>query len=391
MAVYKVPQDVEAEDKFFGPFSFKQFLFIGGAAVCAYLTFIFLTKGIWPLAAVFALPMIIFGFLAFPWSKDQPTELWLAAHIRFLFVRRRRIWDQSGMKELVTITAPKREVHALTDGLSQDEVRNRFNALATVVDSRGWAVKNLVSNSAVAQKDSDRLAEATLPSTEQEEQIVQSTKDVLDEKSNPLAHQFDTMIEESKEKHHKEAIAKIEEARRESAEATKTTPNKQKTQEKAPSLKAHDLDFMNQGQHTPKDPSLASFKNTAVVEPGQKAAAANPVMGMGQPVGSIKEQDEQALLEKVHKQQAQEEAMKKHSHLKTIQPMSAQAQNDDDDQSQTPAPQEPIQNTQASTGAAPVDPAILSLSDNDDLNVETLARQAKKDLPDDDEVVISLH
>jgi hypothetical protein len=28
MAVHKVPQDVEADDKFLGPLSFKQFLFL---------------------------------------------------------------------------------------------------------------------------------------------------------------------------------------------------------------------------------------------------------------------------------------------------------------------------------------------------------------------------
>ena len=28
MAVYRVPQDVEAEDKLLGPFSFKQFVFL---------------------------------------------------------------------------------------------------------------------------------------------------------------------------------------------------------------------------------------------------------------------------------------------------------------------------------------------------------------------------
>jgi hypothetical protein len=28
MAVYKVPQDVEAEDKLIGPFSFRQFIYL---------------------------------------------------------------------------------------------------------------------------------------------------------------------------------------------------------------------------------------------------------------------------------------------------------------------------------------------------------------------------
>jgi hypothetical protein len=42
---------------------------------------------------------------------------------------------------------------------------------------------------------------------------------------------------------------------------------------------------------------------------------------------------------------------------------------------------------------APVNPAIINLANNDDLNIETLARQAnkKQDTLDDGEVVISLH
>jgi len=45
MAVYKVPQDVEADDKFLGPLSFKQFLFAGGALISGYLTFLVVGSG----------------------------------------------------------------------------------------------------------------------------------------------------------------------------------------------------------------------------------------------------------------------------------------------------------------------------------------------------------
>src|SRR6187402_3059875 len=148
MAVHKVPQDVEADDKFLGPLSFKQFLFFGGTIICGYLTFLMLTK-VWPLTIIFLLPTIVFAFLAFPWSKEQPTELWLASRIRFLIMPRKRIWDQAGMKELVTITVPVREAHIYTNGLSQDEVQNRLGALASIVDSRGWAVKNVIASTDV--------------------------------------------------------------------------------------------------------------------------------------------------------------------------------------------------------------------------------------------------
>jgi hypothetical protein len=69
------------------------------------------TKGIWPVAIVFLPFFIFFTALAFPWSKDQPTEIWLASRIRFFLVPHKRIWNQTGMKDLVTITVPKREVH----------------------------------------------------------------------------------------------------------------------------------------------------------------------------------------------------------------------------------------------------------------------------------------
>lgn len=384
MAVYKVPQDVEAEDKFLGPLSFKQFLFFGGAAICAYITFLTITKGVWFLSFVFALPMAGFGFLAFPWSKDQPTEIWLAARIRFMFVKRKRIWDQSGLKELVTITAPKHEVHALTDGLTQDEVRTRFNALASVIDSRGWAVKNL--QVADVNRSSDRLVGVDTSTLTNEELIVQQTTDIMDESSNPLAQQFDTMINESKHKHHNDTLKMIEEARQSSSasespshDTTLSLPPQTPTSPRQKKVKRDDMWFLNeQQQQTPIDPNLASFKTTEVVKPGERHT---PVMGMGVPITGIKEEDEAKLLEAAHRRAQQDAIFKQQSHMKTIQPVAAQAQSDDNATTQTSV---------SPASSQPVDPAILNLAANDDLNVETLARQAHKDLPPDDEVVITL-
>ncbi len=86
----------------------------------------------------------------------QPNEVWLAAQIRFFIKPRRRIWNQDGAKDLVRVIAPKREVHHYTDGLSQNEVKSRLSALASMMDTRGWAVKNV----SAAQQDTttnDRL------------------------------------------------------------------------------------------------------------------------------------------------------------------------------------------------------------------------------------------
>jgi hypothetical protein len=51
-------------------------------------------------------------------------------------------------------------------------------------------------------------------------------------------------------------------------------------------------------------------------------------------------------------------------------------------------------NNRAQSGVTPTDPAILSLANNNDLNVSTIARQANKakhgEEPPQDEVVVSL-
>lgn len=413
--MYKVPQDVEAEDKFVGPLTFKQFLFGSGAIVSGYLIFLFMTKGIWPLALVLFPFFVVTAALAFPWSKDQPTELWLASRIRFMLVPRRRVWDQSGVKDLVQVTVPKREVHIYSDGLTQDQVRNRLSALATVVDTRGWAVKNA--------SNTDRLIQASQQAAASDnETILASTADVMDEKQNPLAQQFDSMIQASEDKHRQQTLAMIQEARDVamqpaapikqaekptapdafdtfmqggvSAPAKPSSATKQAIQEARDASAgkaggpAEDFWFLHE-QPTPPDPSYATFREDTVVAPGAQTAPAPPAMGMGVPVNDISKAAEQQLLEKVHKQQAQEAMLKQHSHLKTLVPLSEQPAAGTPD----PAAAAASTDNQAvpATGTTPVDPAIMALASNDDLSVETLARQAKKDLPDDEEVVINLH
>lgn len=388
MAGYKVPQDVEAEDKFLGPLTFKQFLFAGGAAITGYILFIFITKGIW-IAVAFLLPIFaFFAILAFPWSKDQPTELWLASRIRFFIMPRKRIWDQSGVKDLVEVTVPKREVKIYSDGLSHDQVYHRVSALASVIDTRGWAIKNYTN--AREAEESDRLvALAEKDTPDENDQILATTVDVMDEKTNPLANQFTSLMEQSEQKHKQETLAMIEQARQYSARPadddiplpTVAGAPKHKTKNKQ-SVNTQDLWFLNQAD-APRDPNLATFQTNTVVAPGASA----PAMGMGIPQTNIREEDEQQLLKRVHSRQAQEAAIKQNSHLKTIKPLG-----DGPDPAGAAMPADDSSAAQQATypSTPPVDPAILALSSNDDLNVETLARQAKKDMPDDGEVIISL-
>ena len=201
MATYKVIQDIEAEDKLIGPLTLKQSIYAGIAALCGYLSFVVATKGLSLLLAIFLPPTLFFAFFAFPWGRDQSTEIWALAKIRFYIKSRRRLWDQTGVKDLVTITAPKHESRKLTNGLTENEVQSRLNALASTLDSRGWAVKNVYSiPPLVAQQPSDRLLDiSNLPQQVAPEGITLAD-DIMDD-NNARAHQLQEMVTAASSSH----------------------------------------------------------------------------------------------------------------------------------------------------------------------------------------------
>lgn len=86
MAVYKVIQDVEAEDKLLGPLTLKSFIYAGITAVLAFISVRLLISGIGPIKYLFIIiflpPMILFGVLASPLGREQPTEVWLLSRVR---------------------------------------------------------------------------------------------------------------------------------------------------------------------------------------------------------------------------------------------------------------------------------------------------------------------
>ena len=140
MAVYKVPQDVEADDKLIGPFSFRQFVYLIIVALAGTLA--------WGLSKLFIglsiipLPIILFfGALALPLRKDQPMEIFMAAMVAFYLKPRRRLWDPDGIDSVIEITTPKMVEVQRTKDLTQNEAMRRFGYLAEIVDSGGWAVR----------------------------------------------------------------------------------------------------------------------------------------------------------------------------------------------------------------------------------------------------------
>jgi hypothetical protein len=385
MATYKVIQDIEAEDHLIGALSMRQFIYAAIVAVSGFLAFKLAFTPAWWLI-FFMLPhMILFAILAAPFGHDQSSEVWLLAKIRFFLKPRRRVWDQSGTKELVTITAPKKIERQLTNNLTQTEVKSRLQALADTIDSRGWAVKNVNVNLytaptyAYSPAGSDRLLDQNMLPQDVPTIDVQGVNDMMDINQNPTAQKLDEMISASEQAHRQQVVSMMQDG----GDSSNTTP--QATgQNPRP-----DFWFMNDtsGQTPATPPGFATFDHNPLVAPGAIGA------GSSAPVAQPTSEEEAALLQHIHQEKSRPNPM--HSHLKTILPLEEQrrlAKQKAAKAKKAQAKQQAEAKKQAMTPQA--DPAILNLANNNDLNVATLARQANKireaELADD-EVVISLH
>lgn len=182
MAVYKVAQDVEADDKLLGPFSFRQFIYLIVVAISGALAWAFWT--VFPPLALIPVPLIIFfGALALPLRKDQPMEVYLAAVLSFHLKPKRRLWVPDGVQSLVEITAPKKVEENRTKGISENEAEKRLSYLAAIADTKGWSIRNapMPQNPSMV---GDIYNEA------------QQTRDVFDE-TGGVSQSFDTMISKS--------------------------------------------------------------------------------------------------------------------------------------------------------------------------------------------------
>ena len=142
MAEHKVPQDVEADDKLIGPFSFRQFVYLMVALGCGFVAFVFAQIAI-PLAIIPAPVCIFFLIIALPLRKDQPTEIYVAALVKYFLKPKTRIWQADGEKPLVEISNPTIDEAPKIKDLAGDEVSRRLSFLSNLSDTQGWSTRGL--------------------------------------------------------------------------------------------------------------------------------------------------------------------------------------------------------------------------------------------------------
>lgn len=132
---YQVPQFIEVEDKIFGPFTFKQFVYVaGGAGLCG-IAFFYLPLLI---AVIVSLPVAaLAGALAFYKVNNKPFVEILEAGFNYLIGGRLYLWKKEQKKAVPVASGPAdpaatpREKLTLTSG--------KLHELARELDIKGAA------------------------------------------------------------------------------------------------------------------------------------------------------------------------------------------------------------------------------------------------------------
>ena len=214
MSVYKVPQDVEADDKLLGPFTFRQMIYLGVVALSIGAAY-GLGQLLFPLFIIPLPIVVLFGALALPLRKDQPMETYLAAIVSFYLKPHRRLWDPDGIDSLIEIIAPKSTEVQLTKDLSQIEAKQRFGYLARIVDSQGWAIRGTGMQTPNNSMISDEYYSA------------QQVEDVMDE-NNSTVRSLEQKLDTSDARRHQDALniisSSLKQAQQTDPAATQQTP-----------------------------------------------------------------------------------------------------------------------------------------------------------------------
>ncbi len=177
MAQYKVPQNVESEDRLLGPLTMKQFIYAVIGLAWGGLWYAILRAGGVPgitIGVLITLPVSGFMFLlAFGRREEQSFENYLIAVIRFNVVPRKRIWmKDTAVEHAIVESAPPPKVQELTQE-DYAQIQGRLRQLAMVVDTRGHAKGETFQEADPSNRAADFSARVFTPPAAQQ-QIVQS-------------------------------------------------------------------------------------------------------------------------------------------------------------------------------------------------------------------------
>lgn len=146
---YKIPQNIDIEDKILGPFTLRQFLYIIVGGISIYVLFnIFGTTNFILFAALSAPIAMITLALVFIKINERPFLDFFFYFFAYVQDPKQKKWIKSTKVKEFNITArvageEKQKQQELADLSRRGIAISQLSQLSIVLDSRGWSQQNL--------------------------------------------------------------------------------------------------------------------------------------------------------------------------------------------------------------------------------------------------------
>lgn len=373
MAQYKVPQDVEADDKLLGPFTFRQLAYLLVAAGFIGLGVLFFQ--IFPaLCIIPALPALFLIVLALPLKKDQPMETYIAALISYYTKPHNRTWTPGQSESTIMISAPKiNPEDNRVRNISGEEATNRLSFLADIVDSHGAAI-NGIANSTMRD---DLAAEA------------QAATDIFEQDS----YMIDRAIKADEDARREELMKKMQSAaeKKPAAPVVIEQTSQSAPQPVQPAASPTYAEEMRRQQEAMKAAQAAALKHEEEVNKMRAAISENENMMTFQQPTSEAPKINRHFFDEISSK-TKKVANQDKPEIILPQPAEKPAEPQPQPQPEQPIPQPVEKPVEKTTSEKPPKQSIIDLANNQDFSVDTIAKQANRiNRKDDGEVFISLH
>ncbi|MDP9212049.1 MAG: PrgI family protein [bacterium] len=137
---YKIPQNVELEDKILGPFTLKQFLYLLAAGLVTFIsfsTFYTLSPAAFYLVASFT--WLIAGAFVFIRPNEQPFAKFISSFLSFYVRPSQRAWKRMPSLGEIRLEDQQAPPTVTSEAPSEEEIRSKLARLSHIVDARGWS------------------------------------------------------------------------------------------------------------------------------------------------------------------------------------------------------------------------------------------------------------
>ncbi len=134
---FKVPQNIDMEDKIIGPLTLLQFIYLVIGGVILYAT---IKAGDTVMIAFVGIPVALLALaLCFVKIQDQPFSKFVVSLVFFLTRPKIRVWNkQTELEEIPQAQAPQ-AVKTLKIPMGKKVEKSELEKLSQVIDTRGWA------------------------------------------------------------------------------------------------------------------------------------------------------------------------------------------------------------------------------------------------------------